>query len=83
MSTIAIRVDDELKEKATELYKELGLDMSTAVKVFLTQSVKTRSIPFEIKDSSADDLLNKRLTDLIMENAETVKTIDLDNSDQI
>ncbi|MCB5012707.1 type II toxin-antitoxin system antitoxin, RelB/DinJ family, partial [Streptococcus mutans] len=35
----------------------------------------------EIKDSSADDLLNKRLTDLIMENAETVKTIDLDNSD--
>lgn len=73
MSTIAIRVDDELKEKATELYKELGLDMSTAVKLFLTQSVKTRSIPFEIKDSSADDL--------IMENAETVKTIDLDNSD--
>ena len=81
MSTIAIRVDDELKEKATELYKELGLDMSTAVKLFLTQSEKTRSIPFEIKDSSADDLLNKRLTDLIMENAETVKTIDLDNSD--
>lgn len=81
MSTIAIRVDDELKEKATELYKELGLDMSTAVKLFLTQSVKTRSIPFEIKDFSADDLLNKRLTDLIMENAETVKTIDLDNSD--
>lgn len=73
MSTIAIRVDDESKEKATELYKELGLDMSTAVKLFLTQSVKTRSIPFEIKDSSADDL--------IMENAETVKTIDLDNSD--
>lgn len=34
MSTIAIRVDDELKEKATELYKELGLDMSTAVKLF-------------------------------------------------
>ncbi|MCB5031906.1 type II toxin-antitoxin system RelB/DinJ family antitoxin [Streptococcus mutans] len=81
MSTIAIRVNDELKEKATELYKELGLDMSTAVKLFLTQSVKKRSIPFEIKDSSADDLLNKRLTDLIMENAETVKTIDLDNSD--
>lgn len=49
MSTIAIRVDDKLKEEATAVYKELGLDMSTAVKLFLTQSVLTRSIPFDLK----------------------------------
>ncbi|EFQ57177.1 type II toxin-antitoxin system RelB/DinJ family antitoxin [Streptococcus downei] len=78
MSTIAFRVDDKLKKEATELYKELGLDMTTAIKLFLTQSVKTRSIPFEIKDQTFDDLLNQKLADLILENAEAVKDIDLD-----
>lgn len=79
MSTIAFRVDDNLKREATELYKELGLDMTTAIKLFLTQSVKTRSIPFEIKDQTFDDMLDQKLTELIFENAETIKKIDLDN----
>ena len=49
MSQIAVRVDDELKKEATLVFNELGLDMSTAVKLFLKQSVLTRSIPFELK----------------------------------
>lgn len=52
MSTVAVRVDDQLKDDATELFQSLGLDMSTAVKMFLIQSVKTQSIPFEIKNKS-------------------------------
>ncbi|HGD2411193.1 TPA: type II toxin-antitoxin system RelB/DinJ family antitoxin [Streptococcus agalactiae] len=53
MSTVAVRVDDQLKYDATELFQSLGLDMSTAVKMFLIQSVKTQSIPFEIKNQSS------------------------------
>lgn len=49
MSTITVRVDDELKEEAAALYKELGMDMSTAITVFLKQSVQTQSIPFPIQ----------------------------------
>lgn len=49
MPQIAVRVDDELKKEATALFNELGLDMTTAVKLFLKQSVLTRSIPFEVK----------------------------------
>lgn len=49
MSQIAVRVDDELKKEATAIFNELGLDMSTAVKLFLKQRVLTRSIPFEVK----------------------------------
>ena len=48
MSQIAVRVDEELKKEATVLFNELGLDMSTAVKLFLKQSVLTRSIPFKL-----------------------------------
>ncbi|EGU62971.1 addiction module antitoxin, RelB/DinJ family [Streptococcus mitis bv. 2 str. SK95] len=48
MSQIAVRVDDKLKKEATEVFSELGLDMTTAVKLFLKQSVLTKSIPFKL-----------------------------------
>ncbi len=48
MSQIAVRVDDELKKEATAIFNELGLDMTTAVKLFLKQSVLTKSIPFKL-----------------------------------
>ena len=62
MSTVAVRVDDQLKDDATKLFQSLGLDMSTSVKMFLIQSVKTQSIPFEIKNNPSilvEELQNK------------------------
>ena len=56
MPQIAVRVDDDLKKEATALFNELGLDMSTAIKLFLKQSVLTRSIPFEVKLDIEDDV---------------------------
>lgn len=56
MSQIAVRVDDQLKKEATAIFNELGLDMTTAVKLFLKQSVLTRSIPFEVKLDVDDDV---------------------------
>jgi addiction module antitoxin, relB/dinJ family protein len=35
VSQIAVRVDEQLKKEATALFNELGLDMLTAVKLFL------------------------------------------------
>ena len=35
MSYIQIRIDDELKEEAVKLFNELGLDLSTAIRLFL------------------------------------------------
>ena len=50
MSTtnINIRTDSELKAKAQAVLSDLGLDMSTAINVFLTQVVYRQAIPFEI-----------------------------------
>ena len=45
-STIQVRVDDELKNKADEL---LGTDTTSAIRMFLTQSVMNNGFPFEIK----------------------------------
>ena len=37
-STIQIRVDDDLKTKADELFKELGTDTTSAIRIFLAKS---------------------------------------------
>lgn len=48
-STIQIRVDDELKVKSDKLFKDLGTDTTTAIRIFLTQAVANNGFPFEIK----------------------------------
>ena len=48
-STIQVRVDDELKQKTDMLFRELGTDTTSAVRIFLTQAVAYNGFPFEIK----------------------------------
>ena len=48
-STIQVRVDDELKEKSDSLFKDLGTDTTTAIRMFLTQAVAVNGFPFEIR----------------------------------
>ena len=47
-TNINIRTDSELKAKAQVVLSDLGLDMSTAINVFLNQIVYRQAIPFEI-----------------------------------
>ncbi|MFI3237938.1 MAG: type II toxin-antitoxin system RelB/DinJ family antitoxin [Lachnospiraceae bacterium] len=44
-----IRIDDEIKKKAAAIFAELGMDMSTAVNIFLRQTIRYNGIPFELK----------------------------------
>ena len=44
-----IRIDDELKKEADEMFEEVGMNTSVAVKIFLTRFVKTGKFPFEIE----------------------------------
>lgn len=48
-TTLTVRTDSELKEQAKELYRELGMDLSTAINIFLRQSVADNGIPFQIR----------------------------------
>lgn len=47
--TTSIRIDAETKKAATELLNDLGLDLSSAVNVFLRQVVLQGGLPFQIK----------------------------------
>ena len=47
MAVLQVRVDDELKSQASTIFDELGMDLSTAIRMFLKKSVQTKGIPFE------------------------------------
>lgn len=48
-SLIQTRVDTNLKNDASKLFDSLGLDMSTAIKIFLKKCLSEGGIPFEVK----------------------------------
>lgn len=49
MAIINVRVDENVKKQANELFEDLGLDMSTALNLFLRQAIRYGGIPFEIR----------------------------------
>lgn len=44
-----IRIDSELKHRVSILFNDLGLDLSTAVNIFLRQCDFRHGLPFEVK----------------------------------
>lgn len=48
-TTIQLRLDKETKRKAQKTLEEIGLDFSSAIKLFLKNVIITQSIPFEIR----------------------------------
>ena len=54
---INIRSDVETKSKAQEIFASLGLDMSTAINMFLRQTVRQNDLPFVL--STNVNLKNK------------------------
>ena len=47
-STFTFRIDEKLKEEATNLYDSLGLSLSSAINIFLRQSVLKKKFPCSI-----------------------------------
>ncbi len=48
-SLVQVRVDEQLKEEAAKLYEELGMDLPTAIRIFLKRSIQEKGIPFSMK----------------------------------
>ena len=49
-----ITIDEDVKRKSQVLLKEFGLDLSSAVNMFLRQMLREKAIPFEIKESTTN-----------------------------
>ena len=54
MANIQVRIDDATKIAADSLFNSLGLDTSTAVRMFISSALDNKGIPFEVKKSETD-----------------------------
>ena len=65
----SISIDADVKAQAQELFADFGLDLSTAINIFLRQSIRENCIPFSIQREvpnadtiaamkEADDMVN-------------------------
>lgn len=48
-SLVQMRIDTQLRDEANNLFDRLGLDMTTAVKIFLKKCLAEGGIPFDVK----------------------------------
>jgi len=64
-SVIQVRVDEDLKRDAEQLFQELGLDLPSAVRLFLKQAILHNGIPFAI--SGADGFYSDKNLQVLVE----------------
>jgi len=57
-SQIQVRIDIKTKEEAQKIFEGLGLDMSSAIKLFFRQTINSKNLPFEIRDENGFSLYN-------------------------
>lgn len=70
---VQIRVDEDLKNEATSIFEQLGLDLPTAFRIFLKKSVEERGIPFSMRVNSENKALKQANNILKMANKEAKK----------
>jgi len=46
-ATVQVRLDDETRRQASDLFERLGLDIPTAIRMFLKQSIESQGLPFQ------------------------------------
>ncbi len=48
-TSMTIRMNREVKQEAQEIFSALGMDMTTAINVFLRQVIYFRGFPFDVR----------------------------------
>ena len=47
-TNLSIRINRDLKNEADQIFVEMGMNLTTAITIFIRQAVRQRKIPFEI-----------------------------------
>ena len=72
----SITIDSDIKAKAQELFADFGMDLSTAINIFLRQSIRENSIPFSISRDvpNADTISAMREAEEMKKHPESYKS---------
>lgn len=62
-TNITIRMDENLKKEAEELFSDLGLSMTSAITAFAKQAVREQSIPFRLSRNTPNARTKQAIED--------------------
>ena len=62
-SSLTVRTNGSVKREAQKIYSDLGLDLSSAINVFLKKSIEYGGFPFEVRAKTPNERLLEALTD--------------------
>lgn len=66
-TNFSVRMDSEVKKQCEALYGELGMNLTTAINVFLRQSLRVGGFPFEVRLSETDVKPNAKTVAAMLE----------------
>ncbi len=47
-TSMTIRMNKEVKQNAQQIFSDLGMDMTTAINIFLRQAIRHKGLPFDV-----------------------------------
>lgn len=72
--TITIRLDPQLKQEASDLFESLGINLSSAINVFLRKAVSCEGFPFAVRREQYNRKLDQAVAeaDALLKSKDTV-----------
>ncbi len=62
-TNLNIRTDKEIKEQAEMIFSDLGLNMTTAINIFLRTIIREQGIPFNLKLDTPNNLTDSAINE--------------------
>ena len=63
-TNVTVRMDSDVKRECEEIYGALGINLSTAINVFLRKSIRAGGFPFDVR---LDDRPNRETMAALLE----------------
>ena len=62
-TNLNIRTDKDIKDVAEKIFNELGMNMTTAINIFLRQAIRSNGIPFKVSLNTPNDITAKAIAE--------------------
>jgi DNA-damage-inducible protein J len=81
-TNLSIRIERDLKDEADQMFNEMGMNLTTAITIFVRQAVRQKKIPFEIAlDTSYGENISladaREIVERVRENADVNGTANM------
>ena len=63
MVSTSIKIDARTKKEAQELFKDMGMSLTTAINIFLKQAIRERGLPFYVGQAKYKDEVYQAMKD--------------------